>query len=138
MEHAPQILEQEEMGQKIEELAALPPASRQVAELGASDRPPGGSGSTDPSLAQGGPMPHRYELHDEPTGSMLSGQQQQHRQSFATPQIRLPGVDGRESLDDGSWAPGHHVQTSGLDDEEEWTRDALMHMNLAGQMPKQG
>ncbi|KGQ12956.1 hypothetical protein BBAD15_g1294 [Beauveria bassiana D1-5] len=49
--------------------------------------------------------------------------------SHGAPQIRLPGVDGRESTDLFA-AP-----TSGLeDDEAEWTADAIMHMNLASDM----
>lgn len=44
---------------------------------------------------------------------------------------RLPGVDGRESLDtyrDGE--DGGKI----LDDAEEWTANAMMHMNLAGDL----
>jgi hypothetical protein len=46
------------------------------------------------------------------------------RLSQGPPQIRLPGVDGREGLD--FWG----------DDEEEtdWTTDAMMHMNLTGNL----
>ncbi len=56
--------------------------------------------------------------------------------SQTPPQIRLPGVDGRESLDDwnlggrpGSGAGGNGGDGEGVDD---WTRDAFMSMNLAG------
>ncbi|KAM0263022.1 hypothetical protein ACHAQJ_001400 [Trichoderma viride] len=47
-----------------------------------------------------------------------------HRLSVGPPQIRLPGVDGREGLD--FWG----------DDQEEtdWTTDAMMHMNLTGNL----
>ncbi|KAH7329401.1 acyl-CoA ligase [Stachybotrys elegans] len=44
----------------------------------------------------------------------------------APPQIRLPGVDGRESL----WLG----QNKSGSDEEDWTTEAIMHMNLAGGM----
>ncbi|KAF4981357.1 hypothetical protein FZEAL_2842 [Fusarium zealandicum] len=44
------------------------------------------------------------------------------------PQIRLPGVDGRE--EGGFW--GGQDRTD--DDEEDWTTEAIMHMNLAGDM----
>lgn len=50
------------------------------------------------------------------------------RQSNA-PQIRLPGVDGRESLD--LWRPQE------TKDEDDWTADAIMHMNLAGDLGRQ-
>ncbi|KAM3499323.1 hypothetical protein MY10362_007412 [Beauveria mimosiformis] len=49
--------------------------------------------------------------------------------SHGAPQIRLPGVDGREGTD------LFEAPTSGLeDDEAEWTADAIMHMNLASDM----
>ena len=49
------------------------------------------------------------------------------------PALRLPGVDGRESMDDWSPAPG---RTDGEPTEEDWTRDAIMHMNLAGDLQR--
>lgn len=46
------------------------------------------------------------------------------RLSQGPPQIRLPGVDGREGLD--FW---------GNDEAEtDWTADAMMHMNLTGNL----
>ncbi|CAM1505230.1 Fc.00g108670.m01.CDS01 [Cosmosporella sp. VM-42] len=45
------------------------------------------------------------------------------------PQIRLPGVDGREDL--SLWQGGSDKNE---DDEEDWTTEAIMHMNLAGDM----
>lgn len=44
------------------------------------------------------------------------------RFSQGPPQIRLPGVDGREGLDFWGDDP----------DETDWTTDAMMHMNLTG------
>ena len=44
----------------------------------------------------------------------------------APPQIRLPGVDGRENVD--FWSG------SGKDDDDSWEADAIMHMNLTGDM----
>lgn len=44
--------------------------------------------------------------------------------SSGAPTIQLPSVDGREM----SW----QGQDSNLDDEADWTADAIMHMNLAG------
>ncbi|KAF7533822.1 hypothetical protein G7Z17_g13459 [Cylindrodendrum hubeiense] len=41
------------------------------------------------------------------------------------PQILLPSVDGREGM-------GWKLKKEDGDDEEEWTTDAIMHMNLAG------
>jgi hypothetical protein len=59
--------------------------------------------------------------------------------SQGPPQIRLPGVDGRESLDDWELRPGTGNGNGngnggfGQDGgEDDWTRDAYMSMNLAG------
>lgn len=43
----------------------------------------------------------------------------------------LPGVDGRESLD--MWDAERNEPSKVLDDAEEWTTDAMMHMNLAAE-----
>lgn len=51
-------------------------------------------------------------------GAMSSKQNdQQQQQQRPPPQIRLPGVDGRESY---------------VGDDDDWTKDAYMSMNLAG------
>ncbi|KAK4464377.1 meiotically up-regulated gene 62 protein [Cladorrhinum samala] len=66
------------------------------------------------------------------------------------PQIRLPGVDGRESLDDWNMRPQSggglrvvgangveqegRMRDGGADDGDDWTRDAYMSMNLAGSL----
>ncbi|KAI0148436.1 acetyl-CoA synthetase-like protein [Xylariaceae sp. FL1272] len=86
MEHAPQILEQEELDHQMDKLAALPtPAER--AAMGAGD-----AGRYD-----------NYGEHLHPTS--------QHD----APLIRLPSEPQR------------------AEDVDDWQRDALMHMNLAGQ-----
>jgi hypothetical protein len=73
-------------------------------------------------------------------------------QSHQTPQIRLPGVDGREAFDD--WDGGHgetdsrnslpsrqsvyqggNNATAGSADDD-WAKDAGMFMNLAGTLGK--
>jgi hypothetical protein len=46
-------------------------------------------------------------------------------ESQAPPQIRLPGVDGREDLDFWGDEKG---------DDDSWERDAIMHMNLMGDL----
>ncbi|KAH8673783.1 acyl-CoA ligase [Xylariales sp. PMI_506] len=127
MEHAPQILEQEELDHQMEKLSELPPA-----ELPAS----GGSGSPHFPMAPppintsvgGSAAGHGYELPDynDFGDTPLSAQVQ----SADTPQIRLPGVDGREPE---LISPTHN---SGGGEEDNWTRDAIMHMNLASQMGK--
>lgn len=66
--------------------------------------------------------------------------------SHSPPQIRLPGVDGRESLDDWNLRPGSKGGASGAgagtgaggadgdgdDEDDAWKADAYMSMNLAG------
>ena len=80
-------------------------------------------------------LPNFSEFSDTPmTASQL------------TPHARLPSVDGRESLDQGMMWNGNNQQqhqygTGGAggmlgnhgpnEEEEDWTRDAIMHMNLA-------
>ncbi|KAM5365343.1 hypothetical protein ACJZ2D_011059 [Fusarium nematophilum] len=49
-------------------------------------------------------------------------------QGQVPPQIRLPGVDGREDVN--FWGN----QSRDGNDEEDWTTEAIMHMNLAGDM----
>ncbi|KAK4163463.1 hypothetical protein QBC43DRAFT_319651 [Cladorrhinum sp. PSN259] len=112
-------------------------------------------------LGQGG---HGYELPDfdqfdagatndqqgagtTGTGSPTDGRAYGGLSGAAPPQIRLPGVDGRESLDDWSLRPqsgGGGLKVVGIngvepegrmrdaDDDDDWTRDAYMSMNLAG------
>jgi hypothetical protein len=68
---------------------------------------------------------------DAKPGSSSAGQ--------GPPQIRLPGVDGRESLGDWDLRPGSGSGSgsgnggAGKDgDDDDWARDAYMSMNLAG------
>ncbi|CZR66108.1 probable acyl CoA ligase-like protein [Phialocephala subalpina] len=54
----------------------------------------------------------------------------------ATPQINLPAVEGREgdlwSLPSQQTRGGLRVQNASNDDDEDWRKDAIMHMKLAG------
>lgn len=60
----------------------------------------------------------------EPSSPAQDAQTARLRLSQGPPQIRLPGVDGREGLD--FW---------GNDEAEtDWTADAMMHMNLTGNL----
>ncbi|KAH6654292.1 acyl-CoA ligase [Truncatella angustata] len=122
MEHAPQILEQEELDSQMNKLAELPAGGDISArrEKRATAQPP----RIDTAAATG----HGFQLSSygdfdstRPT-STVSG----------TPQIRLPSVDGREPE-----MTSPDVGNAGVDDDD-WTRDAMMHMNLATQMGKQG
>ncbi|KAI0380971.1 acetyl-CoA synthetase-like protein [Hypomontagnella monticulosa] len=120
MEHAPQILEQEELDHQMNKMSALP----QPAELATGNEKFAG---LPPNM--GGP--NRY-------GDEATLRQQQP----LPPQIRLPSVDGREMPNESMWSPERgigrpSVGGAGAIEEDEWQRDALMHMNLANQMPRQ-
>ena len=159
MEPAPQILEQRELEQQLESMAALPPRA-QIAEMPGDEQAPssrgrdsygvpasinnaynppgsaGGNGSindltpTKPRITSGTPS-HGFDLPDfnqfddddrrPPVGPKPGSAGGQH---LNAPQIRLPAVDGRESMD---WT---REGTTGNPDED-WTADAMMQMNLA-------
>ena len=67
------------------------------------------------------PSQQQHQQHQQQMHLRMQASANPNRNS--TPQIRLPGVDGREGFD--------------LDPtEEDWTADAIMHMNLAGDMSR--
>lgn len=103
MEHAPQILEQEEFDHQINRMSELPPPAEMPAK---SSRPAGALPPIDTRAAAPG-----GQGYDQPAN---------------TPQIRLPSVDGRETE---MTSP---VEGQGVEDDD-WSRDAIMHFNLAGQ-----
>jgi hypothetical protein len=126
MEHAPQILEQEELDHQIDKMAKLPPA-----ELPARHgMHPGGPPHIDAGAVHAASAEHAYELPIYGAPDDDDDVSPGRRQSIVTPQIRLPGVDSREP-ELGSSVGGQEVI-----DEDSWTRDAIMHMNLASQMGK--
>lgn len=105
MEHAPQILEQEELDHQMDELSALP----QRVESSTTSSSQHGTPSNSDHMA-GYSIPQFDRFGDE---FHLPTSQQ------GPPQIRLPTVDGR------------HAQVSA--EKEDWERDAIRQMNLAGQ-----
>ncbi|RYP13531.1 hypothetical protein DL765_006853 [Monosporascus sp. GIB2] len=127
MEHAPQILEQEEIGKQMDRMAALPE--------GVATHQMGSSTAT----------PSEYERGTSSSAASA-------RQQSMTPQIRLPsGPHDRQSMYDapGPWDPNDHFQGppaaqgqgqgqmqgwEGPTDEDEWTREAIRSMSLAGDM----
>lgn len=131
VEHAPQILEQEEFEHQVGQMAALPPQAQDgIAEM------PGDEG---PAFAQqaNAPQGHGYVLPDfdsfgrEDGGPPPVGA----KPGQTPPTIHLPGVDGRESMD--LWK--NQQGGGGGQSEEDWTAQALMHMNLANDLErKQG
>jgi hypothetical protein len=144
VEPAPQILEQEELDHQMDRMADITPAAQRAmahgqaldyghdgpqemmigTAIGGSEQvspttspPPSGPGYQQPAQSFGG----GYGQQGNHTPGHGSGDGQ------GTPQIRLPSVDGRENM----W-----LEKREGDNEEDWTADAIMHMNLAGAMDK--
>lgn len=138
MEHAPQILEQEELGHQMDKMATLP-------EGYATNYGRGGGGEG-PSAT-----PSEYERYYGGGGGSGSGgdgasfSNASRNQPSNMPQIRLPGDGGVDSMygdDNGAWG-GRPSSTQGygqqqqqqqqqpMVDEEDWTRDAIAQMNLS-------
>jgi hypothetical protein len=145
VEHAPQILEQEEFDFQMNRMSHMPPppAPRQASTAAQDDpgTPTGyaqglslGSRDQDTMNHDSGGRPQYYDNAGQYGGSHpdsepppvgpkpdSSGSEDQ----SGAPKIRmaLPGVDGRE---------GFQFWDTPQDDETDWTADAIMHMNLAG------
>ena len=167
VETAPRILEQRELEQQLDHPSTFGavemPTEVQSPRLPDLDETPTkarpGSGAAPQSQdSYGLPDFARFNLRDEeesdgapppvgpkPPRSAGSGAQyQQHR----PPQIRLPGVDGRESLDDWDREPVSAGGAGGVSgrrqsqpgkpgggDDDDWEKDVNMYMNLAGAQP---
>ncbi|KAK0389008.1 hypothetical protein NLU13_2585 [Sarocladium strictum] len=144
VEQAPQILEQEEFEQQMDHISNMPPA-RPRGMQDEQTTPTGytlhdGDGDYDDATTPIASHPsHSRQLepqYDGFQGPPLPGPKPGTRAGEgdgSTPHIRLPGVDGRESLD--FWGRGDPTKDSETD-EEDWTADAIMHMNLAGDMSR--
>ncbi|GJN77180.1 hypothetical protein PLIIFM63780_000669 [Purpureocillium lilacinum] len=144
VEHAPQILEQEEFEQQMDHIANMTPV--QTHDSIGEEHMPTPTAYPQSHAAGGEPYHARSMSGDDGYfgGHQYGGDEQGEApppvgpkparppsEGHAPPKIRLPGVDGREGFD--LW--------SGDDkgDEEDWTTNAIMHMNLAGDMnPRQG
>lgn len=74
--------------------------------------------------------PEQGPVHRRPVPGQAQQPQPMTGNGQAPPQIRLPGVDGREG--GGFWSPQGQGQNE--KSEEDWTAEAIMHMNLAGDM----
>lgn len=135
VEHAPQILEQEELDQQMGRMAEIPPA-----EMPGDEQRPYSARA--PSVdAQGFNMQQGRSLVDPQAGYDMGnfssyGEEKPPAVGAkpgapgpGAPQLRLPGVDGRESMDE--WR-----RSGGAQDEDDWTAEAIMHMNLASDMER--
>ncbi|KAI0870351.1 acyl-CoA ligase [Hypoxylon argillaceum] len=103
MEHAPQILEQEELDHQMDKMSALP---LRVESTASSSRH--GTSNSEHAAVYGLPQYDRFgDEFQLPT------------QQRGPPQIRLPTDDGR--------------QAQALAEDEDWENDAIRQMNLASQ-----
>ncbi|KAL2164025.1 hypothetical protein VTH06DRAFT_3239 [Thermothelomyces fergusii] len=90
----------------------------------------GANEKSTPGLANQTPSSSRPDTGG-PNGKGVGGS----TSSQGPPQIRLPGVDGRESLDDWDLRPRSGGGAEGRKDgqeEDDWKADVYMSMNLAG------
>ncbi|KAF3348004.1 hypothetical protein VD0002_g3557 [Verticillium dahliae] len=137
VEHAPQILEQEEFEQQMGHIASMPPAEMPGDQRQAYAATQSSSDSQtargQPSLSGSGHTGQYgsgdYAQYGEEVPPAVAPKPGAHG-GARPPQLRLPGVDGRESME--LWRKGNEGPT----DEEDWTRDAIMHMNLANDMDR--
>lgn len=148
VEHAPQIPEHEEYAPQVNQGTYMPPpnmnhhpmelpddestivaySQRTIQEPQPMSQPPQQLNLTH-QTGQGFGLPdfERFSTMSTEQGPQSAGPKSELRslRGQAPPQIRLPGVDGREEID--FWrAPDNDA------DDEDWTSNAIMHMNLAG------
>lgn len=141
IEQAPKIMEQEEFEQQVVNMTHMMPETQP--SLGPGNHTSamnyrGGDGQADAGFrspqtsgqsAGGYDLPDfdRFEAthQDAPQVGPKPGAASNTVEGQAPPKIRLPGVDGRESMD--FWGKGKQ-------DEDSWEADAIMHMNLTGEM----
>lgn len=141
VEQAPRIMEHEEFEQQISDLTHMAPEQQPSFGPG-SQQPPAGyqghDGQADPGFGghQVAAQPSSgYDLPDfdrfgtpdnqPPQVGPKPGAVTNSTEGQAPPKIRLPGVDGRESMD--FWSKDK-------DEEDSWEADAIMHMNLTGEI----
>ncbi|KAI5924962.1 acyl-CoA ligase [Camillea tinctor] len=117
MEHAPQILEAEELDHQMNKMSALPPMDL------SSNNEGQGHLAMNTSLGQPGYAMSDFDFGE---GVQLASQQ-------VPPQIRLPSADGREAPGD-IWE--RRPSQGQIPAEDDWQRDAIMHMKLASQGPR--
>lgn len=141
VEPAPQILEQRELEQQLEHIAALPSEDVRAGRSHGSGSNGNGRDEMTPTGPRASQDHHGFDLpdfnqfgtQDRPPGVGPKPHQQ-------PPEIRLPefqGGAGGQMVDwRGHAAPhhpggGHHARNASIQNEEDWTADAIAGMNLA-------
>ncbi|KID97416.1 acyl CoA ligase-like protein, CPS1, partial [Metarhizium majus ARSEF 297] len=150
VEHAPQILEQEELDVQMNRMAHMPPASApgtastvthddQVTPTGFTQGVPSDTLSQATLSRDSASQPGYFDdaqrnseaaYNDDQApavGPKPDSSRNQDHPNAAKKRMVLPGVDGREGFQFWDSPPGE-------DDETDWTAEAIMHMNLAGDM----
>ncbi|KUI54419.1 hypothetical protein VP1G_01765 [Cytospora mali] len=134
VEPAPQILEQRELEQQLEHISALPPDARAN-----HSHVPGDSGNGRDGMTPTGPraqpghgfdLPDFNEFDDADKTPGLGPNTGMHQ---PPPEIRLPefhGVDWRGHTYP-SQGPSGHARHPSMEQEDDWTADAIASMNLA-------
>ncbi|KAH8783245.1 acyl-CoA ligase [Diaporthe sp. PMI_573] len=135
VEPAPQILEQRELESQLERISAIPSGAH--ANYGQAPGENGHGNGRDQMTPTGpsAPQAHGFDLpdfgqfenDDRPGSGPQPGMHQQ------TPEIRLPefqGVDWRGHMHP-SHGPVGHARNPSIQNEEDWTADAIASMNLA-------
>lgn len=141
--HAPQILEQEEFEQQMDHIANMAPAAGPMDPADDPTTPTAYPAEEAKGLEPSASNPaarlsymnndggHGYDIPDferfgegdEAPPAVGPKPQFSTGDGPSTPQIRLPGVDGREPLE--MWAGDNK-------DDDDWSADLTMRMNLAG------
>jgi hypothetical protein len=134
VEHAPQILEQEEFDTQLDHISHMPRQNMHDDQATLTGYAQGMSSDVhdqeNTSRDSRGQLGYGNDDGDDappPVGPKPGSPRDEN--DPAAPKIRmtLPGVDGREGFQFWDTAPGEEEET-------DWTADAIMHMNLAGGM----
>ena len=142
VDEPPKIMEHEEFEQQQDRIADMTPTEKPMG-MPDEQRTPTGYQLTDgpdpnqlPEQAQGSQQQQEgnsefggfnFDNGSQPPPAVGPKPGRGSVEGLATPQIRLPGVDGREDF--SLWGSGDNK-----DQEDSWEADAIMHMNLTGDM----
>lgn len=134
VEPAPQILEQRELEQQLEHMGQLPPEDLRVGHHHHNGNSRDGQTPTGPRADQHAPfeLPDFDQFANDDSTPPGVGPK-----PAPPPEIRLAEVDWRghtmppHSGGGGNGAGGMHVRNSSIQDEEDWTADAIAGMRLS-------
>lgn len=128
VEPAPQILEQRELEQQLEHMGQLPPESLRASHYNGNSRD--GQTPTGPRANQHSGMA-AFELPDFDRFGDDSTSPSMGSKPGPPPEIRLAEVDWRGHTVPHGGGGGMHVRNSSIQNEEDWTADAVAGMRLS-------